>query len=548
MERRWMGMAGGALVMAGVAGVAWGQGAAGVPATIPATIPATAPASGPASGPASAPATAPATATARAPKAAVPAAAEQARALKEIQDVYGTTLTDRRPEARYAAVRKLAKDAAQTPGTGAVRFVLYQEACRLAAEMGDIDAALGVIDDLSELHAIDANAWRLEAAEAAAPRATRPEDQREIAQVFRSLAEDAVDRDDYPAAIRLANKAAAAAGASKDTVMAGKYQRRVGEIIKTNQEYTRTAAARKTLAAQADDAEANGAVGSFLCLMKGAWDAGLPHLAKGDDAELQPLAAAELAEAADAAGVVALADRWWAYAEKADPLVQKQCRLHAADLYREALPELAGFPKEKAQARLDKVEAEYGSRDSRVANLLAAIRPAVHVRVGTLEATPQGVVMRAAAVGTDCLADVPVRPEGDYEVAIQFTAADAGQIVAVMPVGQRQAGVVLTGHGVFLQQADGGALPSRGPEVRQACRAAMRDRKAHVLMVKVSVTGEKASVEVRLDRQLALAWSGKPDALAAHAPWQPRLRGTLGLGSQHGTVVVKAAALRMTRG
>ena len=87
------------------------------------------------------------------------------------------------------------------------------------------------------------------------------------------------------------------------------------------QRYDIFRAAEALLAKTPDDPAANLTCGLYCVSVRGDWTAALPMLSKGRDATLQKLAAADLAEPADPAGMVAVADAWWELGgQKDDPL------------------------------------------------------------------------------------------------------------------------------------------------------------------------------------------------------------------------------------
>ena len=91
-------------------------------------------------------------------------------------------------------------------------------------------------------------------------------------------------------------------------------------------------AAQAQLKAKPADASAHLALGRYLCLLKGDWEAGLPHLARGDNPELKALAEDDLKHVplpwqpeagkqppapVPAAAAMKLSDAWWELAEQA---------------------------------------------------------------------------------------------------------------------------------------------------------------------------------------------------------------------------------------
>ena len=112
-----------------------------------------------------------------------------------------------------------------------------------------------------------------------------------------------------------------------------------------------------TLAARPDDPEANLALGKFHALSRGDWDRGLAFLARGSDAELQTLAAADLASPADGQEAAELADRYAARAAAASQPAKTNLQARAWYWYHQAASRLTGLEQtkvEKKAAPLDK--------------------------------------------------------------------------------------------------------------------------------------------------------------------------------------------------
>lgn len=99
------------------------------------------------------------------------------------------------------------------------------------------------------------------------------------------------------------------------------------------------AAAEKARTAP-DDPAANGAIGSYLCFVRGDWQAGLPALAKSNLSEFASLAAAELkltgsSGPMDPHHAFTIAGKWWSAAESKDFSDEREAAIkdHAAGLY-----------------------------------------------------------------------------------------------------------------------------------------------------------------------------------------------------------------------
>jgi hypothetical protein len=114
--------------------------------------------------------------------------------------------------------------------------------------------------------------------------------------------------------------------------------------------------AQETLARQPENPAANLMAGKYHCLVKDNWRRGLSLILKAKDPLLSPLAEAELSQPTEAAGMIALADRWWEASVKVEESVARGCLNRAAQWYRRALPNASGFTRAKIQRRLDELK------------------------------------------------------------------------------------------------------------------------------------------------------------------------------------------------
>src|SRR5262249_36143376 len=103
------------------------------------------------------------------------------------------------------------------------------------------------------------------------------------------------------------------------------------------------------------------------CFERGNWELGLPLLAVADDESLKFVAAKELIEGSRTAGdEKALADDWWELGEKHSGHVQERVRSRATYWYRRAVPQLSGFAKATAAARIKEFENARNGRQGRM--------------------------------------------------------------------------------------------------------------------------------------------------------------------------------------
>src|SRR4029079_2559240 len=98
-------------------------------------------------------------------------------------------------------------------------------------------------------------------------------------------------------------------------------------------------------------------LGSFYCFERGNWELGLPLLAVADDESLTSVAAKALVGRSRAAGdEKALADDWWELGEKQAGHVRERLRSRSVYWYRRATPQVSGFAKATAAARIKEFE------------------------------------------------------------------------------------------------------------------------------------------------------------------------------------------------
>ena len=227
----------------------------------------------------------------------VPDAAKLKEAKKLMNEVFEEDYAKLKPKDRAALVKKLLRQADDAKDDLPAKYVLWQEASTIAAQMADMDTALTVLDKMAATFAVDVVPLKKTALASVAASARDP-DLRRIAGVM------------------------------------------------------------KTLLDAPDDAPANLLVGRYLCFTEGDWEKGLPLLAKCSDAALKALAVKELAQPADGAAEMSVADGWWDFAKKEDDNSRKAAaQMRAKQWYEKALPSLASLTKAKAQMRIAEIGA-----------------------------------------------------------------------------------------------------------------------------------------------------------------------------------------------
>jgi hypothetical protein len=137
-------------------------------------------------------------------------------------------------------------------------------------------------------------------------------------------------------------------------------------------------AAAAVLEKQPDDPAANLTVGKYHCFQKGDWEKGISLLARSGDPALKAAAALEVAAAADPANQVKAGDAWWDLAEKEQGKAQAALRARAIHWYQQALPEISGLAKAKAEKRVREFEAAGAAPEEKKSDTLGK-RPAKYL-------------------------------------------------------------------------------------------------------------------------------------------------------------------------
>jgi len=292
--------------------------------------------------------------------APVPDEASQQEHRRTIQEMFKaeyakTGLADM--AALAAALREHALKA--TPGSPE-RFVLWRESIDLALKAKEGALAMAGARELAKRYDLPDKADFLmgvcrEAAKSA-PRSEEP--RRELGFACLELADCLIadDRlDDAATAVSLARNLTLRL---KDTAVKAAVKAQGSEIQRLRAEAARIQPMMKRLSENPDDPAANLAVGRHLCLVREAWDKGLPHLGRGEG----PLALAAQAEAAATAPPqwLAAANAWWALAEaEAEANAKGAMARHAGDLYERARPGLEGLDLTKAEKRIADIERQF---------------------------------------------------------------------------------------------------------------------------------------------------------------------------------------------
>jgi hypothetical protein len=284
----------------------------------------------------------------------VPKSAVQSKAEHFVREHYKTEFAQHDPSDQLALSHKLRDEIDQFRDDPPTRFVMLREARELAVDAGDLDAAFAAIDEMGRLFQIDPGELKASAMSAMIDKSELPPPQ--LIDKYLHLAETFLSTGD----VSMAGKAYALASMLSDQQRDPVTKQRVKEehiaIMDAVREQKAVLAAINKVKVHPEDAEANLLIGKYACFVRELWPQGLPYLAKGSDAKLKALAEQELGSA-NADTTAAAADAWWDYASSTAGQPAERARLHAADLYRQTMPNLTGDKKTIAEQRIQQIAA-----------------------------------------------------------------------------------------------------------------------------------------------------------------------------------------------
>ncbi|HET6250288.1 MAG TPA: hypothetical protein VFE47_21540 [Tepidisphaeraceae bacterium] len=289
----------------------------------------------------------------------IPNSAEQGKVDRPLREKYKAEFASRDAGERGALGKKL-REAADGDADPAVKFVYLREARDLAVDAGDFAYAMNVIDDMAASFPIDAREMKATALAGGIDRSRlSPED---LAESYLKFSDEMLavwDADLAGKSAYLAEKLAA-----RNPPLMAEAKKRDKQAKLERHEILQAIAAQKKLERNADDPEANQALGRHLCFNTNHWEAGLPYLVRSASSALRDLARKESANPADAPAMNDLADEWWEFNDPKAKLPAGAARRRAAFWYAKALPGLSGDRKDVAEKRIAEVEAARSKQGS----------------------------------------------------------------------------------------------------------------------------------------------------------------------------------------
>jgi len=234
----------------------------------------------------------------------------------------------------------LGKESKDNP---AERFVLLDKAMELACEGGDAALMIEAIDGIGEDFEIDALEAKQKMLVQFAREAKDSVRIRSLIEAGAPVFEAALAERRYVTAMALVEASyAACTRPGGRTYRKMLYQRRE-DLKKLVAEEKRFQRALASLQTEPDDAEAHLVVGRWHCCVKGHWEEGLPHLAKGSDAALAAVAVRDVnSSPTEPKPQERLGDAWWGLAQDREGAEKDALLLRAGTWYQQAANQVTG--------------------------------------------------------------------------------------------------------------------------------------------------------------------------------------------------------------
>jgi formylglycine-generating enzyme required for sulfatase activity len=284
---------------------------------------------------------------------AVPHKDSQDEALKLIKDLFRDDFTKAQsPAGKQALAKKMLEQGVQTKGNATHQYVLFQQARDLATAAVDGELAFRAIDEMVAAFQVDAADMKADVLNDFSKKARLPAEHKALADRALALIDEAVAEGNFDLAMEVSKFALAEANKSRDKDAISAARAATKELQRSAKTFAEIKTALATLEKQPEDADANLTVGTYFCFLKGNWEKGLPHLARGSDAQLKALAEKDVAGASAAADQMALGDAWWKLAEGESAAIKQSIAVRAGHWYLQALPGLSGLEKTKVERQV----------------------------------------------------------------------------------------------------------------------------------------------------------------------------------------------------
>jgi len=293
----------------------------------------------------------------------IPPVQDQTKAEALIQELYATEFVQsaKAAEARLRLAMTLLQEARDTAGLPAAKYRLLIDARDLAVKGADLTTALQAIQDLTdhfEVSESQALGMRVRAAKDAVDAAeTGDPNCRAVYELATTLFEESLAVEDFPSSLKALQAAEQAGRKLRNVVLVAAVRDRQEKLEKVRTEFEKWRPLAEKLVKNPKDAAANLEMGKYYALLRGNWDAGLPLLARGSDADLAALAKLEASESLKPGDAHTLGTKWAKALEKLPIDLRDHARARAYFWLAKAIPEADSASEAKIQEKLDEMAA-----------------------------------------------------------------------------------------------------------------------------------------------------------------------------------------------
>ncbi len=295
-------------------------------------------------------------------KSPIPSTAEQAKAKVLVLDVFEPRIEQAKtPETQSILSKNLATQAETIEDNLAARYVMLVEARRLAVKAANTEASFQAIDSMQRWYEIDPTKEKLNDLDSISKQTPDAETRANLCTSCLGLAETAIVEEKFETALELVDLCFQLQRGSTRTRLRQQTVELKKEIQVTKEKYANFQKAQTFLENNPVSANANYAIGQYLCFYRRDWDRGLDHLAVGSSEEVRRVAELDLkcqpvADQLEAEELLNVGDSWWDLSSKTrEARVLKSYQRRAQLWYLQALPGLPKLLQVKVERKLNEV-------------------------------------------------------------------------------------------------------------------------------------------------------------------------------------------------
>ena len=385
----------------------------------------------------------------------------------------------------------------------------------MAAEAWQGELAFEIIDALASEYRIAVAEMKAEIIEQAAKKTRSPQQRKAVAAAALEVLDAALAEDEFEIARQMGKQAVVMARPTKDRDLIQESVAKSKEVEAVAKASADVQAALATLKENPGDADANALAGKHLCITKGDWEKGLPMLARSSNAAFQALAERDIHGATTAEEQVKLGDAWWA----------ARGRQRAVFWYVKAASGLKGLERDRVTGRVLAEPFPGG-----VVDLLAWVDPdknGMDDRWGKWARNGVDVACVSFPPLTEGRQDdcsslaLPVEVSGQYDLLVSFTRNKVGapgrdEILIDFPVGAHNCALAMGEAASGLGNIDGKNCYRNSTTTS---KVKLIDERRYAVLLKVRRIGEAAAIDVLLDNQPFMHWSGRETSLSSVSPY-----------------------------